>query len=188
MQSETSLETTENTWSESNSGAANRIWLGIAIGAIAGLAGTIVMTQFQNAVSSLAKPENNNEDEKDSGDNATIKTAQTVTQLVTGHNIPQEEKALAGQIVHYSFGTAMGAVYGAVSEIEPSSSAGMGLPFGTALWLAADELALPSLGLSGPPSEFPVTSHIYGLASHLVYGASTELFRRGLRRLIMGPE
>ncbi len=165
------------------------MWLGIAIGALAGLGGTIVMTQFQNAMSSLAKRKKDDENGKEGfGDNATVKTAQAVTQLVTGQQIADVNKALAGQIVHYSFGTAMGAVYGVMSEIKPSSTAGMGLPFGTALWLAADEAALPALGLSGSSSEFPVSTHVYGLFSHLVYGASTELFRKGIRRLVMGRE
>jgi len=173
---------------ENINAAGNRLWLGIAIGALAGLGGTIVMTQFQNAMSSLAKPKENNGNGENSGENATVRTADAVTKLVTGREVADDHKVFAGQMVHYSFGTAMGAVYGAMSEIRPASSAGMGLPFGTALWLAADEAALPALGLSGPPRSFPVRTHVYGFASHLVYGASTELFRKGLRRLLMGRE
>ncbi len=166
----------------------NDVLIGAAIGALAGLAATIVMTQLQNAIAPLAKPKQKDNDKKDSGDDATVKTAQAVTQMVTSHKIQDENKALAGQIVHYSFGTVVGATYGILSEAMPSAAFGLGMPFGTALWLAADEAALPALGLSKSPTKYPVRTHAYGLASHLVYGASTELFRRGLRRLIVERE
>ena len=162
------------------------VWLGVAAGALAGLAGTIIMTQFQSAISALSKPKTKPNGESDTGENATVKTAQAVTRLATGHDIDENSKKMAGQIVHYSFGTAMGAVYGAIAEIQPTSSAAMGLPFGTALWLAADEVAVPALGLSGPPTESPIRAHAYGLCSHLIYGASTELCRKGFRRLLVG--
>ncbi len=57
-----------------------------------------------------------------------------------------------------------------------------GLLFGTALYL--DELAVPVLGLSGKPSEYPLASHLYGLMSHLVYGLSAEVARRGMRQAL----
>jgi putative membrane protein len=162
------------------------VWLGVAAGALAGLAGTIIMTQFQSAMSALAKPKPKPNEKNETGDNATVNTALTLTKFATGHGIDKDSKKVAGQIVHYSFGTAMGAVYGAMAEIQPTSSSAMGLPFGAALWLAADEVAVPSLGLSGPPTDFPIRVHAYGLFSHLVYGASTELCRKGFRRLLVG--
>jgi putative membrane protein len=163
------------------------VWLGVASGALAGLAGTIIMTQFQSAMSAMARPKPKPDEKEETGDNATVKTAQALTKLATGHGIDNNSnKKMAGQIVHYSFGTAMGAVYGAMAEIQPTSSSAMGLPFGAALWLAADEVAVPSLGLSGPPTSTPIRVHAYGLASHLIYGASTELCRKGFRRLLVG--
>jgi len=56
-----------------------------------------------------------------------------------------------------------------------------GLFLGAALFGIADEVAVPALGLSGKPSEFPLSSHLYGLASHLVYGVTTEITRRAMR-------
>jgi len=46
-----------------------------------------------------------------------------------------------------AFGTLMGAAYGAMAEIAPFSTTGGGLPFGLALWLGADEIAVPLLHL-----------------------------------------
>ena len=59
-----------------------------------------------------------------------------------------------------------------------------GIPFGAALWLAADEIGVPAAGLAKGPAEYPVSKHASALAAHLVYGATTELVRRGLVRAI----
>ncbi len=74
---------------------------------------------------------------------------------------------------------------GAVTELAGVSGGFLpSLIFGAALFTAADEIALAALGLSEKPSEYPVSTHLYGLASHIVYGLSTEIARRGLRAAI----
>ena len=78
----------------------------------------------------------------------------------------------------------MGAFYGGLAELEPRATAGAGLPYGAAVFVGADEVAVPALGLSKPPQEYPASAHIYGLASHLVYGLSLEMARRGIRRMM----
>jgi hypothetical protein len=40
------------------------------------------------------------------------------------------------------------------------------------------------LGLSKPPIKYPVSTHVYALASHLVYGLTAELVRRNLRKAL----
>jgi len=73
-------------------------------------------------------------------------------------------------------------MYGAVTELAGIQGGLVsGVSFGAALFVVADELAVPAAGLSGKPSEFPLSSHLYGLASHLVYGVTTDIVRRGLR-------
>jgi uncharacterized membrane protein YagU involved in acid resistance len=78
----------------------------------------------------------------------------------------------------------MGGVYGALTELSPKVASGAGMPFGAALWLAADEVAVPALGLSKKPTESPAPIHAYALASHLVYGLTTDLVRRVVRRVL----
>ena len=83
-----------------------------------------------------------------------------------------------GPVVHYAFGATMGAVYGGLSAVLPETSLGFGTAFGTALFAVADEIAVPALGLSKPPTETPASSHVMALASHLVWGSTTEAVRR----------
>jgi putative membrane protein len=83
--------------------------------------------------------------------------------------------------VHYAFGALMGGVYGASAEANPAANALAGIPFGAILFAAADEVALPALGLSDKPAAYPLSTHLYGLVSHAVYGVTTETVRRIVR-------
>ena len=160
---------------------------GVIAGLVGGLIGTIVMTQFQNAWSKASEAlkdgrGQDNEDHQQEKEDATMKAAGKIVSSIGGRSLSHEQKKKYGPVVHYSFGTLQGGVYGAITELTPSSGGLLpGLVFGAVLFAAADELAVPALGLSSKASESPLSSHIYGLASHLVYGASTEIARRGLR-------
>ncbi len=160
---------------------------GLAAGLIGGLIGTIVMTQYQNVITQIGKAagsDNNKDEKKEEGDNATVKTAKAVSENVFDHKLKKSEKEPAGNAVHYVFGTTVGALYGAASEVMPGAAGGYGLPFGTALFIGADEIAVPALGLSEPPTEIPMSTHAYGLSSHLIYGLTAEFVRRAVRRLL----
>ncbi|HUE81518.1 MAG TPA: DUF1440 domain-containing protein [Pyrinomonadaceae bacterium] len=115
---------------------------------------------------------------------ATVKAAQAISEGLFGHKMTKHEKKIAGDAVHYAFGTAVGGLYGGLAEVEPKVSTGLGLPFGTVFWLVADETAVPLLGLSKAPSEYPLSTHVYALASHLVYGVTADIVRRGVRSVL----
>jgi putative membrane protein len=117
-------------------------------------------------------------------DNATVRMAGLVSEDVFGHRLAESEKETAGAVAHYAMGATSGAVYGAAAELLPTATAGAGLPFGAAVWLIADELIVPALGLSKPPAAYPLSTHAYAFASHLVYGVSTEMMRRAVRRAL----
>ena len=159
-----------------------------ALGAAGGLAASLVMDGFQagwSAVQTRLQPQANNDD--GSSESSTEKAADAVTTAATGKPVPDEERKLAGQAVHYGFGALLGALYGAASTAFPATRTGFGLPFGAAVWAVADELLVPAAGLSEPPTEVPASEQAYALASHLVFGAvlhgSLKLFRAGAARL-----
>lgn len=172
----------------------NRAWKGLAGGLVGGLAATIVMSQFQNAWSKASEALQNTQGSDSSkgsgeeGEDATMKAAGKLA-AITGHKLTRDEKKKSGSAIHYVFGTAMGAVYGLLREVAPRRvrtlhplAAGTG--YGAALFLSADEAVVPALGLSGAPQDSPVGSHLYGLASHLVYGVTLEMVRRGVRKAL----
>ncbi len=118
------------------------------------------------------------------GDDATVKAASAISEGVFDHKLTKKEKKVAGPAVHFAFGTATGAFYGALAEVAPLVGVGAGLPFGAIFWLAADEAAVPALGLSKSPTEYPLSTHANALASHLVYGLTTDLVRRAVRHAL----
>lgn len=154
------------------------VWKGVVAGLAGGLAGSWVMNQFQAQFSKLAPAP---PPQVEQGDDATQKTAAAVSDTLLHHRLTKEEKALAGPAVHYAFGSTMGAFYGAVAEIAPSTARAWGGPFGVALWIGADEIGVPVLGLAGKPTDSPLTTHAYALASHLVYGFTADAVRRAVR-------
>lgn len=114
-------------------------------------------------------------------DPANIKAAAAISKTVFGLELKPERKSLAGSVVHYSFGAAAGAGYGLLVECWPTLRSAEGLLFGSVLWAAADETAVPLAGLSKPPQEYPLTTHASALAAHCVYGVTAEFVRRALR-------
>ena len=173
-------------------------------GMVAGLAGGLIaswtMNQFQAAWTRIAEgtekshgaqsmqPSEGSQGEQgqDTGDqdDATVKTARAISKNVFGHELQESEKETAGAAVHYAFGTLTGGLYGALAEVTPQVTTAGGLPFGAGFWLLADEISVPLLGLSKGPTEYPVSTHAYALASHLVYGVTAELSRRAVRQVL----
>lgn len=183
--------------------ARNNAWKGCAAGIAGGLAATVVMTGFQS-IWNAAMPKQNGNSESQRGsesniqnretrqaqsenDNPTTKVAHKILG-VAGHELSPEGQKKGGMVVHYTFGTLMGAVYGTALEFAPRNyrrnAIGSGLLMGTALFAGADELALPALGLTGSPTESPASAHLYGLVSHLVYGATAGMVTRTLRKVM----
>jgi len=97
-----------------------------------------------------------------------------------GEDATQEAASAAGPIVHYAFGALMGAAYGALRVAAPQATSIGGVPFSTAIWLGADEVAVPALGLGASPLETPAPQHGSALAAHAVYGIVLELVHAGI--------
>jgi hypothetical protein len=178
----------------------DNIWKGAAAGLVAGLAATWVMTRFQELSGRLAGDHEQDEprapqhsakrgtrestEGNGQGEDATVKAADQLSRSLFHHGLSKREKKVAGPAMHYGFGALTGAAYGALAEMTPGVTRGAGAPFGTAVWLAADEVTVPVLGLSGPPWEYPPLVHARALAAHLVYGLATEGLRRVVRRAL----
>ena len=176
------------------------IWKGMVAGLAGGLLASWTMNQFQAAWTRIAEGNekshgaqsmqpsegSHGEQGQDTAeqDDATVKTAKVISKNVFGHELQESEKEPAGAAVHYAFGTVTGGLYGALAEVTPQVTTAAGLPFGAGFWLLADEVSVPLLGLSKGPTAYPVSTHVYSLASHLVYGLTAELSRRAVRQVL----
>lgn len=101
-----------------------------------------------------------------------------------GHSLPDDRKRAAVQAMHWGFGAAAGAVYGAMVEAEPSLGAWKGAAFGLTLNKLTHETLLPRMGLSVPKDEQPAQERISEWITHAVYGIFTDAVRRGVRRAL----
>ena len=90
-------------------------------------------------------------------------------------------KRRGGEALHYAFSAAAGATYGVALEYAGEPRISRGLRFGTALWIGADELALPLAGLARGARTYPWTVHAEMLAAHLVFGLATHIATRAAR-------
>lgn len=175
---------------------------GLIVGATAGIAATLIMDQFQKLSSTgqkaiekqrkladgespwlIAHEQAQQEQQAAQQEGSTEKVARSIAGAA-GKEIPPDNRKQAGQAVHYSFGTLMGIAYSLTAEFLPEISSGGGAAFGTMLFLGADELAVPALHLSPPPTKSTSIDHLQHWAAHIVYGGSLEFVRSLLRRII----
>jgi putative membrane protein len=164
-------------------------WKGLVAGIVGGVVASWTMDRFQYWWLSFgggdegelqqAPGEDGNREEP-----ATVRTAAAISERVFGHSLTDREKSIAGPIVHYAVGTTAGAVYGLAADYEPAVTTLTGIPFGVAFWLIVDEGSLPVLGLAEGPTAYPISTHAYALASHLVFGLTAEVVRRNVRRAL----
>jgi putative membrane protein len=105
-----------------------------------------------------------------------------LAEQVAGHPLPSSQQQIAIQTIHWGFGAAAGAIYGALVEVEPSLAAWRGAAFGLALNRLTHESILPRMGLSAPKDAQPAQERISEWVTHAVYGIFTDSVRRVVRR------
>lgn len=164
---------------------------GVIAGVAGGLVASWVMNQFMTGpgkklTEAVQTPaENQQQAAHADDDDATMKTADAIVKTATGgRHLSREEKETDGPIVHYVFGGLMGGVYGGLAEFSPAVRSGFGTSFASALFTGADLIAVPALGLSASPAEGNKAALATPFAAHLVYGWTTELVRRLVRKMI----
>jgi uncharacterized membrane protein YagU involved in acid resistance len=165
------------------------VYQGIISGAFAGLVGTWAMSEAQRLWTRAVEgdpPESaggrhdaRDWQERSEHQNSNELAAQALAGYILGRRLTRDELGVAAPLMHYLFGATAGAIYGAYAERRQTD--GSGAAFGTFVWLAADEIAMPLLGLSDSTARRPLEMHLQSLAAHLVYGTAAEMTRRSVR-------
>ena len=93
-------------------------------------------------------------------------------------HLDEEERETATWVSHFAFGTACGALYGALSEgldslDVPPALAGVG--FGVAVWAGSYLGWLPAAGIISPATEHPPRRNALMIAAHVVWGATAGM-------------
>lgn len=105
-----------------------------------------------------------------------------LVERAAGHALTDEQRRVAESAVHWGFGAAAGAVYGAMAEEEPSLGAWKGAAFGLALNRMTHEMVLPKLGVVPAIEEQAAKERVSEWITHAVFGIVTDIVRRGVRR------
>jgi putative membrane protein len=105
-----------------------------------------------------------------------------LAEQVAGHALPPMQQEAAMHSIHWGFGAAAGAFYGAAVEVEPSISAWKGAAFGLTLNKLTHESILPKMGLVAAREDQPTQERVSEWVTHAVYGVFTDAVRRAVRK------
>jgi hypothetical protein len=112
--------------------------------------------------------------EKQEGRNANEILGAQAAAFVLDRPPTRRERGIAAGTVHYAFGAAMGAAYGVLAARRGGAPPLSGAAWGTAVWLVADEVAMPLLGLARDDVDYPLSAHLQSWTAHIVFGLTTE--------------
>jgi putative membrane protein len=146
----------------------------LAKGLLAGLIGGLAATAAKTLAEKVYPPRTHGEPEP----------PEVFAEKIAGRELRPIEKTAAAETIHWGFGAAAGAAYGALAEFFPAATDKDGASFGLALATLTHEGALPAMGLSAPTEEQTPREHTSEMATHLVFGVVTETVRRFVRRLL----
>jgi len=149
------------------------LWKGLAAGVVAGL----VATAAKSIAEKLYPPRIHGEPE----------SPVLLSERVAGYALDEQTGATASEAIHWGFGAAAGAFYGALAEFYPAATAKEGAGFGLALLALTHQDALPALELSAPledVEEQGERERTSEAATHILYGVVAERVRSIVRRLL----
>jgi putative membrane protein len=143
-------------------------------GLVAGLIGGLIATAAKTLAEKVYPPRTEGQPEP----------PDVLAEKIAGHELSGAARTAAAESIHWGFGAATGAAYGALAEYFPAATARDGASFGLALATLTHEGALPAMGLAAPPEEQTTREHTSEMATHLIFGVVTETVRRFVRRLL----
>jgi putative membrane protein len=146
----------------------------LAKGLIAGLIAGIAATAAKSLAERMFPPRTHGEPEP----------PDLLANKLAGHELSPAANAAASEAIHWTFGAAAGAAYGALAEYYPAATAKEGASFGLALGTLTHEGALPALGLAADPEDQTMRERSSEMTSHVVFGITAEIVRSFIRKLL----
>ncbi len=156
--------------SSTSGNTAPSLWKGLVSGVVAGL----VATAAKSVAEKLYPPRVHGEPEP----------PEVLSERIAGHELDEDTKFIASETIHWGFGAAAGAFYGALAEFYPAATKKEGANFGLTLMALTHTGALPAMGLSAPPEKQTQREQSSEAATHLIYGVVAERVRSMVRELL----
>ncbi len=146
----------------------------LAKGLVAGLVAGVVATAAKSCVEAIFPPRVHGEPEP----------PEALAEKIAGHHLNRRTKTAAGTAIHWGFGAAVGAAYGALVEYLPAATDKQGATFGLTLMSLTHETSLPAMELAEPAEERSFRERSSEATSHLVYGLVAERVRSIVRSML----
>ncbi len=96
--------------------------------------------------------------------------AEKLSQRVLGIESNEDRASTAGMALHYLGGLSWVPVYMVLRRTRGWNPVAAGLATGASQSLILDEMITPAIGASAPNTAYPLSTHVRGFVSHLVYG------------------
>jgi putative membrane protein len=146
----------------------------LAKGLLAGLIGGLVATAAKTYAERLFPPRPPGEQRRPA----------MLAEKIAGHKLEKVKALAAGEAIHWTFGAATGAAYGALAEYYPAATTKDGAGFGMALSSLTHGTVLPAMGLSPDPEDQTFRERTSEMAALVTYGVVTETVRRVVRKML----
>src|SRR6267378_3234796 len=144
---------------------------GAAAGVIGGYVGTKVMNPVTTKLYELA-PEEDKQREKAVSPGSPYKIGAQKAAGALGLKPSNEQLELAASLAPYTVGIGGGLLYVILRRRLRANPLLAGLTAAMTLFGVVDEGLTPTLGLSAPNREYPLSTHLRGFLGHLAYGAA----------------
>ena len=152
----------------------------LGIGILAGLVATKVTDRAQRALWKTTPA--SEKDEEPDVEGSSARSAASLLCRQFGIEPTERELRVLKNVVHYGLGAGWGSLYGLMRRYSGMTPVGAGFATGASLSLIIDEALNPALRITPPSSAYPVSSHVRGFVTHLVYGFSIALAAEGFHR------
>ena len=143
----------------------------LAKGIAAGIIGGLAATAAKSLAERIYPPRTDGQPEP----------PELLAEKLAGHELSGPSKTIAAESIHWTFGAAVGAAYGALAEFYPPATGRQGANFGMTLMALTHEGALPMLGLSAEPADQTKREKSSEMVTHVLFGVVTETVRRLIR-------
>lgn len=147
---------------------------GAAAGVIGGYVGTKVMGPVTTKIYELV-PEADREREKAVSPGSPYEIGVRKAAAVAGVQLDDKQVKRAASAMPYTVGIAGGLLYVLLRRVARMSPAPAALFSGMSLFFLVDEGLTPTLGLSAPNLDYPLSTHLRGFLGHLAYGAGVAV-------------
>lgn len=141
----------------------------LAVAALAGYLGTKAMEPVSTKLYELeSAADRAREDAARPGEPYRI-AADRLSRLV-GLDLTDHQLDTASLVFHYGLAISWAPLYGLLRRTVRMRPIPAGLATGAAMSVLADELMTPAFGFSAPNLDYPLATHLRGIAAHLVFG------------------